>query len=89
MCYHLNISSVIALNPDIVRSLTALSASAPEASSYWGMAIFEAESFHKIMEIFNHQDYRCVVFPDEKVILDTSQTLFFAGQFATLLNQPF
>lgn len=76
-------------NHDAVRSLTAASSSAPEANSYWGMAIFEAESFDKLTEVFSHPDYQRVVFPDEQVILDKSRTLLFAGQFATILNQSF
>ena len=39
-------------------------------TSFWGMAIFEAESYDKIMEVFSHPDYIRYGLPDEKNILD-------------------
>ena len=59
----------------------------PRGRSLWGMAIFEAESWDKILEVFSHPEYQRVVYPDEKVIIDRSRTQVFAGEFATLLER--
>lgn len=35
-----------------------------------GMAIFEGESYEKIMEVFTNEEYNRVVVPDEENFLD-------------------
>lgn len=51
------------------------------------MAIFEAESYDKIFQVFADPQYEQVVFPDEKKILDRSRSNVFAGEFTTLWDR--
>ena len=51
------------------------------------MAVFEAESYEKLLEVFSHPDYQSVVYPDEKLILDRSRSQVIAGQFATFVDK--
>lgn len=54
---------------------------------YYGMAIFEGESFEKIFEVFNHPEYQKVVLPDEERFFDKSRSLVIAGELATPLDR--
>ena len=56
-------------------------------SAFWGMAVFEAESWEKLLEVFSHPEYARVVYPDEQHILDRERTQIFAGEFATILER--
>lgn len=51
------------------------------------MAVFEAESWDKIAEVFSHPDYKRVVFPDEQNMIDRARSQVFAGEFATILDK--
>lgn len=64
----------------------ALQAQGSQALPYAGMAIFEAESYEKIMEVFTHPDYVRVVVPDEK-FFDRTKSAMIAGGFATIIVQ--
>lgn len=55
-----------------------------EATPFWGMAVFEAESYEEILEVFSHPDYIRIVFPDECKILDRGKCQLVTGKFATL-----
>jgi hypothetical protein len=61
--------------------------SSTQACTFYGMAVFEAESYEKLLEVFSHPEYQRVVFPDEKVILDRSKSQIVAGQYATFLDE--
>lgn len=62
--------------------------SSPQASTFYGMAIFEAESYEKLLQVFSDPEYRRVVFPDEKTILDRTKSQVVAGQYATFVDKP-
>ena len=61
------------LNVDLAKAM----GSSPQAATFWGMAVFEAESYEKLLEVFSHPDYQRVVFPDEKT--PTAATLLSAA----------
>lgn len=50
------------------------------------MAIFEAESYDKIVEVLTHPEFRRTVEPDEKNFFDRSKSLVFAGTVNTFWN---
>lgn len=50
------------------------------------MAIFEAESYDKIMEVLTHPEYLRTVSPDEPNMLDRSKSQIFAGTTNTFWN---
>jgi len=49
------------------------------SASWGGLAIFEAESYDKIMEVFGSEEYQRVVHPDEAVFLDVENRQLFAA----------
>ncbi|KAF7976186.1 hypothetical protein HWV62_7352 [Athelia sp. TMB] len=51
-----------------------------------GMAIFEGESFEKIMEVFSSPEYFAKVAPDEDTFIDREATQFLALDLATLIG---
>ena len=53
---------------------------------YAGAAIFEAESFEKIMEVFQDPEYIKVVVPDEMKFMQREKCQMVAGQLATVLG---
>lgn len=55
--------------------------------SYRGVVIFEAESYEKIMEVFQSEEYERVIFPDESNFIDRSKTGFFPGPFITFIDK--
>ena len=75
------------LDNDLNQTLASAMGSSPQASTFYGMAIFEAESYEKLLEVFSHPDYQRVVYPDEKVILDRSRSQVVAGQYATFVDK--
>lgn len=54
---------------------------------YYGMAIFEAESYEKIFQVFINQEYSEVIVPDEEKFFDRTKSLMIAGDLATFLDQ--
>ena len=64
-----------------------ISAQGAPAVPYFGMAVFEAESLEKIMEIFKDPEYHRVVVPDEDKFFDRTKTSILTGQFATIWSQ--
>ena len=52
-----------------------------------GIAVFEAESYEKIIEVFTSPDYARVVVPDEEKFFDRTKTSTVAGGFATFIGQ--
>ena len=51
------------------------------------MAIFEAESYEKIIEVFTHPDYLRIVVPDEEKFFDRAKSTMIGGQFAELMGR--
>ena len=51
-----------------------------------GMAVFEGESFEKIMEVFSSPEYFAKVAPDEDTFIDRDATQFLALDLATLIG---
>lgn len=54
---------------------------------FWGMCVFEAESYDKIIEVLSHPEYMHRVFPDEKNFLDRSKSQVISGGFATVFER--
>jgi hypothetical protein len=54
---------------------------------FWGMCVFEAESYDKIIEVLSHPEYMRRVFPDEKNLMDRSKSLVVSGGFATVFER--
>lgn len=63
-----------------------LQAQGGAAVPFVGMAIFEAESYEKVFEVFTHPDYQRVVVPDEARFFDRSKTAMIAGELATIIG---
>ncbi|KAJ8488630.1 hypothetical protein ONZ51_g3423 [Trametes cubensis] len=54
---------------------------------YRGVAVFEAESYAKIFEVFQSEEYIRVVFPDEANFIERSKTGFIAGGLVTFVDK--
>ncbi|KAI0644747.1 hypothetical protein C8Q79DRAFT_887184, partial [Trametes meyenii] len=54
--------------------------------SYSGVALFEAESYEKIFEVFQSDEYKQIVFPDEANFIERNKTGFIAGGLATFID---
>ncbi|KAI0718985.1 hypothetical protein C8T65DRAFT_706632 [Cerioporus squamosus] len=54
---------------------------------YRGLAIFEAESYEKVMEVFTSEEYARLCEPDEKHYLDRAKTGFFPGSIITYIDK--
>lgn len=52
-----------------------------------GIALFEAESFEKILAIFDDEEYKRVVIPDELKFIDRPNCMFFPVNFATIFER--
>lgn len=64
-----------------------LAAQGATPTSHYGMAIFEAESYEKIIEVFTHPDYLRIVVPDEEKFFDRAKSTMIGGQFAELMSR--
>lgn len=53
---------------------------------YGGVAIFEAETLEKILEIFTDEDYLRIAVPDEEKFVDRSGFHLLAGHYSTTFN---
>lgn len=53
---------------------------------YGGVAIFEAETLEKILEIFKDEEYLRVVAPDTEKFVDRSGFHLLAGHYSTTFN---
>ena len=74
-------------NHGMIRNIADERGSSQQANDFWGMAIFEAESFEKVAEVFSDPEFLRIIPPDEKVVFDLSKTLTFAGNVATIFEQ--
>ena len=54
---------------------------------YYGMAIFEAESFGGILEVFTHPDYLAIIVPDENKFFERTKSPLVAGNVARFLGE--
>ena len=63
-----------------------LAAQGGPRAPYYGIAIFEAESFEKIVEVFTSEEYLRVVVPDEHKFFDHENAQILAGPFATIID---
>ncbi|KAL7281347.1 hypothetical protein PYCCODRAFT_1364835 [Trametes coccinea BRFM310] len=54
---------------------------------YRGIAVFEAESYEKIFEVFQSEEYKRVVLPDEANFIERSKTGFVAGDLVTFISK--
>ncbi|KAI0700881.1 hypothetical protein BC835DRAFT_1265684 [Cytidiella melzeri] len=70
---------------DVNSNLSAAMNTAP--SPYWGMCVFEAESYEKITEVLSHPEYTRVVFPDEKNFIDRGRSQVISGKFVTVFER--
>ena len=57
-----------------------------EPVSFVGVAIFEAESFDKIQEVFQHPDYIRFVVQDELKFVKREKCQMVAGELATVVH---
>lgn len=57
------------------------------ASPFYGMSIFEAESFEKLFAVFSDPEYLAVIVPDENKIFDRSKTPLICGTYTTFLDK--
>ncbi|KAI0330151.1 hypothetical protein GY45DRAFT_1324034 [Cubamyces sp. BRFM 1775] len=53
---------------------------------FWALAVLEAESPEKILEIFQDEEYLRVVAPDESVVCDRAGSYILAGYYVTLFE---
>ena len=53
---------------------------------FWSLAILEAESPEKILEIFKDEEYLRVVAPDESVVCNRAGSYILAGHYVTLFE---
>ena len=51
------------------------------------MAILEAESMEKILEVFTSEEYKTVVVPDEGKLFDRSKTQMLPGYVAHCIER--
>ena len=51
------------------------------------MAIFEAESFERIMECFMDEEYNRVVVPDDECFLDRERSIAVPVDLATIVEK--
>lgn len=59
------------------------------ATTDWdGLAVFDAVSMEKIMEIFGDPEYKEKVIPDEQNFIDHKKALAFPAQIVSVLNDP-
>ncbi|CDO76017.1 hypothetical protein BN946_scf184665.g9 [Trametes cinnabarina] len=54
---------------------------------YRGIAVFEAQSYEKIFEVFQSEEYKRIVLPDEANFIERSKTGFVAGDIVTFLKK--
>ncbi|KAI8994043.1 hypothetical protein BD414DRAFT_411737 [Trametes punicea] len=54
---------------------------------YRGLAIFEAESYEKLLEVFGSEEYKRVIVPDEAKFLDRPKTGFFIGPIVDYIDR--
>ncbi|KAF5344905.1 hypothetical protein D9758_011552 [Tetrapyrgos nigripes] len=52
-----------------------------------GVAIIEAESYEKLLELFNDAQFKAIVEPDEEKFLDRSKTRSVPLDFAAFINK--
>ena len=53
-----------------------------------GMAIFEAISWDKLLEVFQDQEYQNVVVPDEEKFIDRKKALAFPSSVVPVFDDP-
>lgn len=55
----------------------AIKATGGSITAFQGLAVFEAESFEKVMEVFSSQEYLSASIPDEANFLDRPKCVLF------------
>jgi hypothetical protein len=56
----------------------------PYPAAPWdGLAIFEAESYEKIIEVFGSEEYQRIVYPDEAAFLNVEKRQLFAADIVS------
>ena len=56
----------------------------PATQDYDGLVVLEAESYEKILEIFDDEDYKRLAVPEEGEFVDRSATRLVPAGFATI-----
>ncbi|KAI0829729.1 hypothetical protein BC628DRAFT_1314156 [Trametes gibbosa] len=56
-------------------------------SDYRGVAIFEADSYEKILEVFLSEEYKRLAYDDETNFLDRSKSVFLPGSLVTYVDR--
>lgn len=54
---------------------------------YLGFAVFEAESYEKILEIFDSEEYKRTVYLDEDKFIERGKCIFFPGSLVTYIDR--
>ncbi|KAI0633462.1 hypothetical protein C8Q77DRAFT_1217856 [Trametes polyzona] len=54
---------------------------------YRGVAVFEAESYEKILEVFLSEEYKRLAYDDELNFLDRSKSVFLPGSLITYIDR--
>ncbi|KAI0829730.1 hypothetical protein BC628DRAFT_1062466 [Trametes gibbosa] len=52
-----------------------------------GLAVFEAESYEKILEVFNSEEYKRTVYLDEVNFMERDKSVFFPGSLVTFIDR--
>lgn len=52
-----------------------------------GLAVFEAESHEKILDVFTSEEYRTKAVPDEERFLDRGRTTCFPADLVTVIEK--
>lgn len=55
--------------------------------THHGLALFEADSYEKIMEVFTSEEYQTAALAKEENYLDRSKTIFFPGSLVTFIDK--
>ena len=57
-------------------------------ADYDGLAIFDAVSIEKIMEIFDDPEYKAQVIPDEENFIDRKKALAWPAEIVSIFSDP-
>lgn len=54
---------------------------------YRGIAVFEGESYEKILEVFMSEEYKRLAYDDELNYIDRSKSVFLPGSIVTYIDR--
>ena len=57
-------------------------------ADYDGIAVFDAVSLEKIMEVFEDSEYKEKVIPDEENFIDRKKVFAFPAEIVSVLSDP-